>query len=528
MNQAGFSLRGHNPDVLSCIANLSNDEVFTPPELANQMLDTLASVWAAANQGANIWEDRSVRFLDPFAKSGVFLREIVRRLTDGLAAEIPDLQRRVNHVLKNQVYGIGITRLTSLLTRRTVYCSKDAAGKHSIASEFNEAAGNVWFERVEHSWVGRPSATERRCKFCGASEAEYSRGADLETHAYAFIHTENARDLVAQLFGDGMKFDVVIGNPPYQLGSDGGTRDVPIYQKFVAQAKALEPQYLCMVIPARWMASGLGLTDFRKEMLSEKRIRHLVDFPVAKEVFPNVEVKGGICYFLWDQSYSGDTEVITIRDGVSDGPHMRRLGQFDVFVRDYRAVRILEKVLAKKEASITKILSVDKEFGWTSNFTGFRTQERAGDVPLHYAKHGQRKVGYISRSEVEKSAHLIDKWKVMIPKAGSDGGQRLPDYVLGKPHIAASPSVCTQTFLFFWLSSEAEALSVESYLRTRFFRFLVSLRKITQDATRSTYTWVPQQTWDRVWTDEELYESYGLSADEVSFIESRVRELEQS
>lgn len=116
----------------------------------------------------------------------------------------------------------------------------------------------------------------------------------------------------------------------------------------------------------------------------------------------------------------------------------------------------------------------------------------------------------------------------MIPKAGSDGGQRLPDYVLGKPHIAASPSVCTQTFLFFWLSSEAEALSVESYLRTRFFRFLVSLRKITQDATRSTYTWVPQQTWDRVWTDEELYESYGLSADEVSFIESRVRELEQS
>lgn len=492
------------------------------------MLDTLAEAWAAGHNGANIWTNKNVRFLDPFTKSGVFLREIVKRLTDGLASEIPDRQTRVDHILKHQVFGIGITTLTSLLARRTVYCSKDATGRHSIATSFDSAAGNIWFERVEHTWIGHPRAGGRRCKYCGASETEYSRGKDLETHAYAFIHTDDIHHRLASMFGDNVKFDVVIGNPPYQLGSDGGTRDVPIYQKFVDQAKALEPQYLCMVIPARWMASGLGLTEFRKEMLSDRRISHLVDYPVAKEVFPNVEVKGGICYFLWDQSHDGDTQVTNIRDGIAEGPHKRDLGRFDVFVRDYPALKILEKVLEKNQPSITEILSVDKEFGWTSNFSGFHSTPKPGDVPLHYARRGKRGIGYINRNDIKKSTHLIDTWKVMVPQAGSDGGQRLPDYVLGKPHIASSPSVCTQTFLFFWLDSEAEAESVESYLKTRFFRFLVSLRKITQHATRSTYTWVPQQTWDRLWDDEELYALYNLTTDEIAFIESRVRDLEAS
>ncbi|HLT68338.1 MAG TPA: restriction endonuclease, partial [Microbacterium sp.] len=135
--KAGFALRGRNPDVLTCIANLSNDEVFTPPEFASRMLDTLAEAWAASNDGASIWEDPTVTFLDPFTKSGVFLREITRRLTDGLAEQIPDLEERVDHILTKQVYGIAITQLTSLLARRSVYCSKDATGKHSIAKSFD-------------------------------------------------------------------------------------------------------------------------------------------------------------------------------------------------------------------------------------------------------------------------------------------------------------------------------------------------------------------------------------------------------
>ena len=323
-----------------------------------------------------------------------------------------------------------------------------------------------------------------------------------------------------------MHFDVIIGNPPYQLGSDGGTRDVPIYQRFVSQAKALEPRFLSMVIPARWMSSGLGLSEFRQEMLGDRRIRSLTDYPVSREVFPSVEVKGGICYFLWDRDYQGDATVTNVRAGTVLGPTSRNLAEFDVFVRDHRAVTILRKVLALKEDSITSILSVDKEFGWTSNFSEFHDKPGKNDIPLHYGRQGKRLLGYVRRSSVTKSAHLIDTWKVMIPQAGSDGGQRIPDVVLGRPFIASSPSVCTQTYLFFHVNSASQAESVQSYLATKFFRFLVSLRKNTQHATRSTYSWVPLQDWSKNWTDALLYEKYNLTKSEVAFIESMIRPME--
>jgi site-specific DNA-methyltransferase (adenine-specific) len=515
---ASFSLRGRNPDVLTCIANLSNDEVFTPPEFANRMLDTLAEAWAASHNGANIWADKTVKFLDPCTKSGVFVREITSRLTKGLADEIPDLDERVNHILTKQVFGIGITNLTSLLARRSVYCSKHANGEHSIAKGFDSDAGNIWFERMEHTWANG------KCTFCGAGQATYDRGNELETHAYAFIHTDNITTRVAELFGDDMQFDVIIGNPPYQLGSDGGTRDVPIYQHFVEQAKKLEPRYLSMIIPSRWMASGLGLSEFRQTMLGDRRMRELVDYPAASDVFPGVEVKAGVCYFLWDAAHNGDCSVTTSRGGEVIGPMARNLGEYDVFVRDGRAMSILRKVQKHAEPSINTILARDKEFGWTSNFDGFHEKERAGDLPLYYIRTMKRSVGYIGRKEVTKSAHLIDTWKVLVAKA-YNGGDGIPHQILGKPLIAPSPSVCTQSFLFFSVDSEKAAGSLQSYYTTRFFRFLVSLRKITQDATHSAYTWVPIQKWNRTWTDEALYEKYGITKQEQAYIESQVRML---
>lgn len=516
--QASFVLRGRNPDVLTCIANLSNDEVFTPPEFANRMLDTLTQAWAASHDGADIWADKTVKFLDPCTKSGVFLREITSRLTKGLEKEIPNLEKRVHHILTRQVYGIGITHLTSLLARRSVYCSKHANGPHAIAKGFESDAGNIWFERVEHTWEGG------RCVFCGASQATYGRGEGLETHAYAFIHTEAIKTRVTELFGENMQFDVIIGNPPYQLGSDGGTRDVPIYQHFVEQAKNLEPRYLLMIIPSRWMASGLGLSEFRQTMLGDRRMRELVDYPAANDVFPGVEVKAGVCYFLWDAAHNGDCNVTTIRSGEVVGPMARNLGEYDVFVRDGRAMSILRKVQKHEEPSINTILARDKEFGWTSNFDGFHEKERAGDLPLHYIRTMKRSVGYIARKEVTKSAHLIDTWKLLVPKA-YNGGDGIPHQILGKPLIAPSPSVCTQSFLFFYVNSEKAAKSLQSYYTTRFFRFLVSLRKITQDATHSAYTWVPIQNWNRNWTDEALYEKYEITKNEQAFIESQVRAM---
>lgn len=519
--QAGFALRGRNPDVLTCIANLSNDEVFTPPELANRMLDTLAEAWAGANGGADIWADRTVRFLDPCAKSGVFLREITIRLIKGLADRIPDLEERVTHILTNQVFGIGITHLTSLLARRSLYCSKHAKGEHSIAKTLDSDDGNIWFKRLNHSWEGD------RCKYCRAGRSVFDRTDGQESHAYAFIHTDDIKARMAELFGGDMQFDVIIGNPPYQLASDGGTRDVPIYQMFVEQAKKLEPRYLTMIIPSRWMAGGLGLTEFRQTMLSDTRIRVLFDYPNAAEVFPSVGINGGACYFLWDAAYDGTCSISTVRAGEVFGPTSRSLGEFDVLVRDDRALDILRKVLQHGEPSVNTILARDKEFGWTSNFDGFHTTKRSGDVPLYYIRSMTRGQGFIARSAVTKSERLIDTWKLLVPAVGSGRERERSgvDLVLGPPLIAPAPSVCTQSFLFFYVSSREEAESLQSYYKTRFFRFLVSLRKITQHATHSTYRWVPIQKWDRIWTDARLYEKYSITEGEQAYIESMIRPM---
>lgn len=520
--QASFALRGRNPDVLTCIANLSNDEVFTPPEFANRMLDTLAEAWAAGHDGANIWADRNVKFLDPFTKSGVFLREITTRLTEGLADEIPDLRERVDHILSQQVFGIGITHLTAMLARRSVYCSKHANGAHSVTRRFNNESGNIWYERTEHTWVSG------KCKFCGASQTALDRGEGRETHAYAFIHTDNIKTRISELFGDDMQFDVIIGNPPYQLASDGGTRDVPIYQKFVDQAKNLEPRFLIMVIPSRWMAGGLGLSEFRQTMLADKRISHLIDYPNAAEIFPSVGINGGACYFLWDSQHSGQCLFTSVRAGEVNGPIIRNLNEFDVLVRDARGLEILRKVLKHGESSVNTILARDKEFGWTSNFGGFHLTEEDGDVPLYYIKSMKRSVGFISREDIIKSKNLVDTWKVLVPAVGSGRERERSgvDIVLGPSLIAPSPSVCTQSYLFFFVATEDEARSLQSYYATRFFRFLVSLRKITQHATHSTYQWVPMQTWDRTWTDEELYSKYGITAKEAAYIESMIRPMD--
>jgi site-specific DNA-methyltransferase (adenine-specific) len=330
MEQAAFTLRGRNPDVLTCIANLSNDEVFTPPEFANRMLDMLAEAWAKDHRGANLWADKSVQFLDPCTKSGVFLREITRRLTGGLARKIPNLEARVDHILTKQVFGIGITQLTSLLARRSVYCSKHANGKHSVAKGFASGTGNIWFERLEHSWV------EGKCSYCGAGQQALDRGIELETHAYAFIHTDEIKARIAELFGGDMQFDVIIGNPPYQLDDGGyGTSAAPIYQLFVEKALALDPRYAVFVTPSRWMAGGKGLDKYRQRMLSDKRMRRVVDFPKLYEGFPGVKIRGGISYFLWDREHHGPCEVQTIWDGQPTGPAVaRHLDAYDILVID--------------------------------------------------------------------------------------------------------------------------------------------------------------------------------------------------
>lgn len=519
-DQAAFALRGRNPDVLTCIANLSNDEVFTPPEFANRMLDTLTEAWAADHDEANLWADKTVRFLDPCTKSGVFLREITSRLTEGLKAEIPDLQERVDHILTQQVFGIGITQLTSLLARRSVYCSKHANGEHSIAKSFEGDEGNIWFQRMEHTW------SETKCKFCGAPKTILDRDMGLENYAYAFIHTDNIKAQIFEFFGGEMQFDVIIGNPPYQMkGGAGGTSDSSIYHLFVEQAKKLEPRYLSMVIPSRWMAGGRGMDEFRKTMLTERHISHLVDYTKMSTAFPGVDFEGGVGYFLWNREYQGDAQYILFQ-GEECFPSLKRdLGAHDIFIRDHRALGILERVQTTKEPTMDAVISADTPFGLPTNFSDYKEQPFHGSVAIYLTNRGQRIVAHTSRSNVKKNVHLINSWKVLLPEAYGERGA-IPALVLGPSIVASPPSVCTQTYLIVGsLTSEEEANSLQRYTKTRFFRFLVSLRKITQHALRSTYSWVPQQSWDRTWTDAMLYEKYGITQEEQAYIESMIRPM---
>lgn len=513
--KAGFALRGRNPDVLTCIANLSNDEVFTPPEVANRMLDTLTEAWAADHDGASLWADSTAKFLDPCTKSGVFLREITGRLTVGLADEMPDLQARVNHILTKQVFGIATTYLTSLLARRSVYCSKHAEGSHSIAHGFANDHGNIWFERMEHSWVAG------RCAYCGANRRDYDRGEGVETHAYPFLHTEDIKPRLSGFLGGDVQFDVIIGNPPYQLGQSGGDAvggfAMPIYQQFVRAAKSLDPRFVVMVTPSRWFAGGRGLDEFRAEMLSDRRLRDLVDFPDSGDVFPGVDIKGGVSYFLWDSSWSGRCTVTTYSGGVAGPSFDRYLNEYDVLVRRNEAVPILEKViqfsLSDKTPSLASRVSPIQPFSIRTNFRGRESSAGMKSPVLLYENGG---TSWIERQEIPRNEEWVDQWKVLLASASGSGND---PQVLGKPIIAGPGSACTETYLV--IDRFADELSAErfaAYLRTRFVRFLVSVRKYTQHIYSERFSFVPHLPMDREWTDEMLYKRYGISKDEIAFI----------
>jgi site-specific DNA-methyltransferase (adenine-specific) len=495
-------LTSYNPDVLSCLANLSSDEVFTPPQVANQMLDLLPS---------ELWSDPNARFLDPCCKSGVFLREIASRLIQGLESQFPDRQERINHIMTRQLFGVAITELTGLISRRSLYCSKTANGKYSVCTAFDTPDGNIRYQRIEHTWQ------DGRCVFCGASEANYARGAELETHAYEFIHTDNPQEIF------NMKFDVIIGNPPYQLSDGGYGRSAsPIYHHFVLQAKKLNPRYLVMVIPARWYSGGKGLDNFRREMLQDDSLCEIHDYPDATDVFPGVQIKGGICYFKWERNQRGDCKIFNYLNGtttVSERPLLEPGAE--TFIRYNEAIPILEKVRRWGEPSFKSLVSSRKPFGFATNYTG-KPQPFEEAVKL-YQNGG---IGYVHRSEITVGTEMIDKWKVFISRAYG-AGEDFPHQILNKPFLGKPKTACTETYLCIGaFDKRSAAENVMTYIATRFFRFLVMLAKPTQDATQKVYQFVPMQDFSKPWTDEELYQKYGLTAEEIAFIESMVRPMD--
>ena len=492
----------YNPDVLTCLANLSSDEVFTPPEIANKMLDMLPE---------DIWHDGSATFLDPACKSGVFLREIAKQLIEGLVDEFPDLQERIDHIFHKQLFGIAITELTSLLSRRSLYCSKYPNSKYSI-SRFSDTSGNIRFKRIKHRWQNG------KCVFCGASENEYARDDTLETHAYEWIHTVKPEEIF------GMKFDVIIGNPPYQLSDGGnGASAKPIYHMFVEQAQKLKPKYMTMIIPARWYSGGKGLDGFRAQMLNNEHIRRLVDFTNSADCFPGVDVAGGVCYFLWDRDHGGLCSYTSNYNGSAVTVN-KALNKYSTFIRYPIADAIISKVRKASERTMDTMVTARKPFGLATNAKPMQS----GDLTLRYNKGS----GKYQRSAVRVGTEYIDKWKVMISYLSAEhAGQ--PDKsgqfkVLSTMEILPPRHICTETYLLAgWFDSEEKASNLLTYLKTKFVRFLIGQVAVSQHITKSCFAFVPVQDFSKLWTDEELFEKYGLTDEEILFIVSMIKPIEE-
>ena len=507
----------YNPDVLNCIANLSNDEVFTPPELANKMLDLLPQ---------DLFCSPKTTFLDPFTKSGVFLREIVKRLDRGLEKQMPDRQQRIDHILHHQVFGIACTELTSLLSRRSVYCSKFANGKYSI-SKFNTEEGNILYRNLKHTWVNG------KCKYCGASQSVYDRGSEAEQYAYMFIHTDNPNK-----FFNNMKFDVIVGNPPYQMEDGGGTGDSakPIYHLFFQQAKEECPKYITMIVPSRWMKGGKGLSSFRQMMMEDKRLTYLYDYENASECFPGVHIDGGICYFLWCWDHNAETKMVYKAATGEEIKSYRFLKtEFsETVIRDPRQISILSKVSERKTTNFSSMVYARNPYGLGADI--FNSPENYNfnimkdyfiDACKVYGVQGKkggakRVVGYILKNDIPKSNDAFDKYKLFFSKAYMTTSTVPPEIIKGLPH-----EVCSETFLQIGgFETKEEMNNCLIYIKTKFFRALLFFNRHSLNLSRESFDSIPLVPFSHPWTDEMLYKKYGLTDEEIAFIESMIRPME--
>ncbi len=491
----------HIPDILECLAQLSSDEVPTPPKLANAMLDLLPD---------EVWTNPDYRWCDPCSKSGAFLREIARRLLfEGLVEWEPDFEKRREHVFRNMIFGCGITELTGIVSRRTVYYSSHATNEYAVI-HMDSDDGNIPFVRAEHAFI------ERRCTICGAPE-DLERGPGRENYAYAFLHkafpTKEMKD---------MKFDVIVGNPPYQIDSDGNTRTKPIYQLFVEKAIEMDPRYVLMITPSRWFAGGLGLEQYRARMLKDHRLARVVDYPQSKDCFPGVKIRGGVSYFLWDRAHTGGCTIQTVREKSVGQPMTRDLDAYNVFVRFNEGVGIIDKVGAEGYPTMDQRVSSLVPFGLRAKFRDYVDPGSPGAIALHVMG---REIKWIDLASVTNNQQWVPKWKTLLHAAYGEDHDG-PYSVIANPLVAAPESACTETYLVIGtFDTEQEAENLAAFLRTRFARFLIWLRMNTQHVRGELFAFVPDVDWTRRWTDEDLFDHFDLTDAEIAVIEANIREM---
>ena len=501
-------IKSVRPDILDCLANLSSDEVFTPPKVVNEMLDMLPQ---------DLFENPKTRFLDPFTKSGVFLREIVKRLDKGLAQAIPDKEDRLNHIFQRQVFGIACTQLTALFSRRSLYCNKNVQDKRSTARGlFSTEAGNIGYHRCHHTWVNGS------CKICGASKKALSESKDVENYAYPFLHDEVFMKQAQEL-----GFDVIIGNPPYQMRDGGnGTSAKPIYHQFVTQAMRINPRYLSMIIPARWYAGGKGLDEFRNKMLTDGRIRVLVDYENSSDAFSGVDIAGGVCYFLWDRDHKGLCNVSTYFEN-GNMVETRKLDEYEIFVRHNKAVDVIRHVASANRGKpfLDERVSSRKPFSLPTNYV-----PSGKGIPCWFIQ--RIGLSYAKRGDVVDNFNCLNKWKIIVPKAPiagqTDFSKPIALYYESNTRLAKPGECCTESWIVAGaFNTQKEALSFKSYLYTKIVRFLILQTVVSQDVTRKNFKFVPDLgKYEGEFNDAMLRKMWNISDDEWDFIDSKIYNTE--
>lgn len=559
-----------NFDILETITNVGNDEVFTPRKTVDMMLNCLPE---------EVWHNPNYKWFNPATKNGVFEREIAIRLDKGLEDIIPNIEQRKKHILQNMIYSLGQTKFTSNVARRTVYYCSDANRKcdglkapdgHYVngyaignGTWFNNKEGNIKTPNTNHTFVDDKDrimsesniGDERKkykCKYCGISGAsKYNDKNQRETYAYEFIHVDqlNLQSYLQNRFFGGdktMKFDIIIGNPPYQL-SDGGAQASakPIYNLFIEQAKFLNPKYLCMIIPSRWMIGGKGLDDFRENMINDKRFRELHDFINPKTCFPNNDIKGGVCYFLWDKDYDGMCNIYTYTSNeVRKSIRYLKEEGIDIFIRDEILINIMKKVMACSEDTFDSIVSARKPYGLEAEtmlsaskygLPEFSTEKIAdGYEILGLGEKMKRVWKYLPLNyPIPKKSPCLFKFKVFIAEAYGCGAiGEIPS----TPVLSTPRQLSTETFLEIGpFDTRLEAENVIKYIKTKFFRALVGIQKQTQHTTQKVYRFVPildfssnkSIDWSQPISniDKQLFSKYKLSNEEIEFIEKHIQEM---
>jgi site-specific DNA-methyltransferase (adenine-specific) len=322
-----------------------------------------------------------------------------------------------------------------------------------------------------------------------------------------------------------MKFDVIVGNPPYQLSDGGHGRSAsPIYHTFVEQAKKLNPRYLSMIIPARWYAGGKGLDGFREDMLNDDRVRKLVDFENSNDVFPGVDVAGGICYFLWDRDNKGDCEIFNMGyDKVLSST--RRLNEYHILIRHAQAIPIIRKVNQNEKSSsenLNKIVSSSKPFGLR---TFYKPKDEG--IPCWFTQRVGLK--YASLDDLHDNHGLLRKWKLLVPTqpiAGqTDFSKPVGFYYDGNVIVAKPGQACTESYLVAnSFDSEEETLNFKSFLFTKTVRFLLLQCVISQHVTRDKFYFIPNlNKYDQEFNDDILRERWNITEEEWSFIDSKIK-----